>query len=537
MQITSFDQNCEFIEKVCSQIEHHLQSEKKFEDGQRKNFNCALKNLARLMQQDLSVRDQHAPQWHIAYRIVRLNRMSSKIENVLNHIHQLDGPKYFSQKISRDVLPSLWQRIDDLKVQVLLNQRFPFFGARAWIGFLQEIDRQINVVEIAHMIAIEKEFFHLLGNHLNEDLLRQIDLSQFSGNWEIRAFVSWKSILNLAIKREKNPDHKKLFTFLLSVINQATIFAAKQSYFCFCVIPGMIKNGLLQGNNKENTYYEDVVSINSHEETLLHSSQKMSQKSFDQKYDISTCQIPFEVIENDLIWDMCEIISRMKKGDVRIFALGILGHRILIQITCEEDQTFATPSLFRYEIFNTGIGFLYHSTIETDRPLLSRPLTFHHLPGKYLDHFFCSKLVNMTLLESDIHCFYEFHISYLFQFLRVPIDVSYGKWYALQKYGTCTYASVEVWISSYLNAEQLRVIELIKTEISLAKQAKMIDCIVAANRDLIKVAEITDNFSRPLHGQSWKVIDLPNKLKESRLLLWLGRKYFKDLKMQKHPYY
>lgn len=515
MNLEKFDRTIENVERVCALTNFNLKYNKDFPNKLRVEFNDSIKNLFRLIAQDQSYFNHSQKLWHTARRIVCLNNIYLKMTKVRKHILNSSGPKYFCDKIASAVLPTLSQRIQELSALAELT-RLPFSVGVERDKFYRDAKSAIELHDPSTPFTIEKEYFHLLGNHLDGKKLKAMDTKPYDGMYEVFSLISWSNILE-AFVQQGNPFEARLGRQLLAKLQKSMPIQNKLSYAHR--LPNFKQ---ISEFSTEISYYKDLIEL-----YRAKSKQgKDEQRDFFRKYTLDEqSPVPLKVLKNEIAWDIVEIIDNMKEGDSEIFVLGTQAHRAAVQITCIKLPTSTHPGDYKYEIFNTGYGYsVYHMFKKEQGETLIRPITFHHLPREALSLSFFGSLVWCALASRSIDQFYNIHHFFLVVQYGIEMDLDCASWHPSQKHGTCSYNCIEAWIDSYLNESEKRHLELTKTRISVEKQRRVVS---------IWENEIKDGD--PLTQNEAKKIALPyrmtleNKLEDSRTLLKLGEEHLSTL--------
>jgi hypothetical protein len=526
MNLASFNKYFDTIEQIFAYTKYKVKYEKSFSEAIRSDFNWALNSLSSLLDQDVVHMQKSREMWQTAHRIVKLDEVYVKINKIRDSILKLPGPKYFCNKLKDEVLPKLVKRINDLFLFIATNHRLPFTIGSQRDSFYQEAKKAIDFADHSKLWRIEKEYFHFLGDHLDKNKLKDINTDAYDGNLEIYSLMSWAKILEAFIQ-EGDETEKRIGQYLLNIINQAMPIANKLSFLF--LLPNLQE---LDKVETEIAYFKDLARLRPNR-SVANDHQKMTSEEFFSKYTLEQpCAVPLRVLENEIIWDILEIIDQMKEGESQAFTFGTKDHSITVQLICFERPSFNHSGDYKYEIFNTGEGVSEFQNIEEkEGATFARPLTYYNVSKKALSYSFFASLVRHRLLGETARRFYELHDQYLIKEGGAQKAKDLGYWYLIQNFGTCTYRTVEAWIDSYLNEKQIKHLELIKTRLSTEKQRKVVYILeneVKKESGWMTISR-PKNYGKPkaIPSQVW--MTKTTKLNESRTLLQLGEEHLNKL--------
>lgn len=516
MNIVKFEGLFNKIEEGVSITNHNLKYKKYFSEVTRKTFDVALRKVEFLLDDDRAYLNRKPIDlWQTAYRIVLLDHLYVKIKKVYNKILDLPPPRYFCKKLNELILPDVAKRINNLILFMTESQRLPFKIGNEREMFYQNVEKMMEVHETTSLLRIEREFFHFLGNQLNEEKLKKINTEMYNGSLDIYSLVSWSKILEVFVK-EGDHAEQVIGQGLLKMINEAIPITNKLSFL------SLISNlKELNGIEPELAYFQDMVDA--YDKSAKH---RMTQADFFEKYTLGLeCSIPLMVLENEIAWDIVEAIDQMKESESRVFTLGCQGHSLAIRVTCFDKGSSLDPGIYKYEIFNTGKGILKFHHRNQDNTLVL-PVTFDNVSKRVLDYSFFVRLVRHALIGEDIDYFYNLHDEVLVKKGGAIKRLDAGIWYLIQKHGICTYTDIEAWINSYLNEKQLKHLEIIKARISTEKQEQVV---VLLEENLKEEASWNSVGKSTQHIAKQIIMTKTNKLEESRTLLELGKAHLESL--------
>jgi hypothetical protein len=520
MNIVEFDRSVGMIQKTIALTDNTLQYDKDFPNKMRKLFNKSLENTLTLLERDKDYKKSLSKKWHLAHRAVQFAKLHSKMKKIRQKILGLPIPHYFTRKIQQKIIPPLEKRVKEVRQYLGSVERLPFKKGGERYKFLQKVQNRLALASSQDISYAEKEYFHLLGNSLDAEQLKTIDKEPYNGSHKIYSIVSWVSII-LEFIRQGDTREVPIGHFLLGMLNKARSIALKISYAKH--LPN-IKN--LDDPKLEKHYLKDFIELAKEKEKPMCLDTGEAQKSFFQKYVLKDDgSIPLSVLIDEIAWDMKDSIDQMTPGETRVFPLGTYTHCVTVQVVCQEGPSQRSPEgKYTYTIFNTGDGVSdFHRTITTAQgEEKAKPLIFHGLPQTAFSYFFISELIRLSLQSSTVTEFYKLHDQYLVSEAGGIKDKESGAWHQIQKYGTCTYTSVEAWIDSYLQEDQIKHLEFIKIQHSMNKQQKVVRLLQEeqqkANEEAQQGETLTEDSSLKR-----------KKLDASQLLLKLGEQHLQEI--------
>lgn len=502
-----FDKKFESINHMLSLTQFEINREGFLSNSIRCDFENTLKDIFLLLEENKEYLNRyHKNLNNTVNRIVSFDKIDYKIIKIKNSILDLPTPKYFTYKLKNDVIPVLRKQLCALDDQLGSEERLPFSIGQERDDFYEEVKNAIECKKQDY-IDVEREYFHLLGNFLDEKKLDSMtDIDFYTGSLELYSLISWSHILRAWIK-EGDEAEKEVGDHLLKMIEKSIPLSIKLSFIH--QHPDFYELGEF---STKTSYYRDL-------EKVL--GGKSSRDNFLSKYSLKLkqrCSIPLKVLENELASDILEAIDRMDEGQSQIFVLGIRSHRVTIQINCMKLPAADSPAgEYQYKIFNTGSGVSRFHYIEKE---LVHPLVFRNIPKHALDYFFFYDLIDLALASKSIETFYDLHDSVLVEMGGAEKDFYSEPGHFIQKRGTCSYSSVEAWINSYLTSEQIEHLRHITALYSTSKQRKVVSLL---EEDLRDPAWKSANKSQSLLNQI--ITKKESRLKDSYTLLKLGEEY------------
>jgi hypothetical protein len=509
MNITNFNNILHGIKRGIDLTHFHLEYDRTLPNQVRIQFNEALDHLLQLITDDNEYKKLVEPVWHIAHRIVEFHRLYSRIETVRRNILRHSSKPFFVNKIRYWVLPPLDDRIQQMRVFIGSMDRLPFVVGGDRGAFHEEVKGELQVRDVKQLDYVEREYFHLVGQHLDAEKLQKINCEAYSGSMEIYSLESWKAIINRFISEGDNHD-KRVGVLLLSMIERAIPLALKTSFAFY--LPQVTDGS--PNEQEEITYFSDLVEAN-------RQNTPGSSSRFLNKYRLAKdCSLPAAILINEMAWDILATIFNLQEGESALFLLGIRTHVIAVQVMREKMNNQARTKTYNYKIFNTGTAVsIYHELTWNEE--YARPLIYHHIPEHLFSYDFAAGLLHMFCYEKNVEAFYKFHARIFLKEVQVRKDMTSGSLYRLQDFGICSYWALETWIESFLTSEQSKKLELIKLCVSTKKQEQVVKMLQLESRQTAekrvgnrKEEEVSN---RPI------LLTKSQKLEESQLLLELGR--------------
>lgn len=511
MNVKSFDNQAYVIEKDVDYTAYVVTYFSVFNKQAGQIFDKSLKNLEQLLQDDAKgVADTKLDKlWFTAHRLVVFDRLHVKVDGIRNKILEKFNPPYFTKKIQVKVLPSLAERIKTIKSTIFQNYRLPFAAGNKRFFFYKEIKCNLQLDKPQGIEEAEKEYVHLVGNHLKPEDINILGLDSYGGSVDICSLYSWMNVLK-AFQDQGNTHEKAICAKFNHILQKVEPFFLKTSYGLKIVARTQQYNQI----ELEKAYLSDL------EKSLDPRATKngflQCSKSFYDKYNLDNpAVVPKKIIYNEIILDMLELINQLKEGHACIFSLGTKDHAVLIEVACQRKYKARDRGQYTYSIFNTGDGVRMYHQLNEDKTM-AYPLRFQDVPYSAFSSALFSELVELSLEGISMQTFYQCHEKYLVtQGSGKKIQTS-GKLYPLQKLGICSYSSMEAWICSYFDEAQNEHLRRVKITLSTQKQQKVID--------MLSAGEIHPKPSKKRKATE----DPPNapdlkKIKASHQLLKLGK--------------
>lgn len=503
MITTDFNQNFNFILREVELTRFEINN-KRFSSIIRIIFNESLENLLRLLNREKSSIRFPSQSWQVADQIVKLGAIYDKIKFIYVEILVLPIPKYFCKKIPHIVLPSLVERIQALNQYIGTLGRLPFVVGEERNEFYERVKKSLSIKIPTQITPAEKEYFHLLGDELDDRQLTSINLHHYEGFFEVYSLESWSRIISRFI-RVGTDQERVIGSVILNILKKAQPIALKTSFVYY--FPQMTK----LNQQLDHSYYQDFIK------TQLKYSDKTiqtNQEKFDNKYILNkNCPIPSKAIINEIAWDMLEKLDQLRVGQTQLFMLGLRLHSIAVTVMCS--SLSLSGKQYVYKIYNTsktGVC-LFHRTKRINQKIFARPFVIRQLHREAFSYLFMEKLVAFTYSSFyKERQFYELHHEFLIETAGGIKDLDSEKWYPIQKHGICSYTSVEAWIKSYLSEGGMRHLAWSKALYAVNKQQKIVN---------FWKAKAPSPFTK-------------RKQETNQLLLTLGKEYIDKIKPFHH---
>ncbi len=512
-----FDNQMTTVIKSIDLTEQKLNSDQDFLDPVRKHFDRSLESLLHLLGQDASYRKYTGKNWDVAHHVVKFGSLYNRLERIREKIFTLKTPPYFTKKIERKVLPLLESRIKEVTQHLGSLEPLPFKKGQDRRQFLINVRKSLTPSLSDDTQHAEKEYFHLLGNSLDQQQVKTINISPYVNNLEIYSLSSWADVISAFIG-EGDSSEAKMGNQILQMVKQATAIALKMNFIF--KLPQIKTNDI----SKEKKYYKDLMKLKQAEENGKQLT--TYQSTFLQTYSLAKKEdLPASVLINEITWAMLSSIQAMKTNEECIFPVGTREHSIIVQVTCLEQPSYlCRKGKYRYKVFNTGDGMQqFHYTEKQNGKLMVRPLIFHDLPQTVFSYSFLFELARLSLQSRNVEEFYALHDRAFVQEGGAKKDELSGAFHFTQEYGTCTYSSVEAWVNSYLTEDQIKHLELVKAKFSTSKQEKIVNFL----EQKAKQAQLK-NSTQQSNGSSAPPIK-DQKLENGRLLLQLGKTHLQQV--------
>lgn len=325
-------------------------------------------------------------------------------------------------------------------------------------AYLHQTEKKLNGVNPSKVNMAEADVFHLMSNHIEKEELPPTIPND--GSNELCALISYIKIFEEMVKLStpRNPIYQQL----LDALYQSREFTMKSTF---------LPPELFQGDEaeKEKKYYKELGNLNS--------SDTSYQEKFLEDYSLGSIQnIPKQVLINNLTWDALEKINKLGSGELTVLALGTIDHSIALEIKCLEAPNRRSPGIYQCSIYNTGSGASNHCITKDEHSIFAKPLTINNLNREAFTYSYMSELITCLLDSKDVDRFYRIHDEHLVNIAKGEVTHDNGKWYPLQKFGTCSYNSIEAWLQNYLDLEDIQKMNTIKFSLAISKQQKIIAC-------------------------------------------------------------
>ena len=477
MNIPDINNNINAVIDTLKNIKNEIKYNKKSLRNNQSKFGRVLKKILNILSNDNIHPSQGYLLDYIANRIVQYDILVLKIKKI-QYI------KKSNRRNETKVIDAVKNKIHNLIIYANMF-RLPFTKGTNRYLFYKNTKAKINDVSLTNIFFLEKEFFHLLSNNFDIEYARAFE-RKYGGSIDLLGLLGWSNVLNQFVKKILNFQGCETGIILLSIIRKAIPLVAKLAYY-YDLINNKGSTDPIVTNDYENEiiYYKSFISLNKSKEV----ESELHHNDFFETYSLDTQNIiPFNLLQNEISWDIVELINNLQEGEIQILPLGSVNHQVLIQITCIKPESKYQRGYYRYEIFNTGEGIdEYHPHFSNSQNTYVQPLIFDNVPKHVLNYHFFAQLVYIALFESNIKPFYSWHIEVFFSnHIQSNRNHSQHKWHLKQKTGTCSFSCIEAWINSYFNQELLVALKLIKTQTATNKQRKIVQLLEDnSNKDLI----------------------------------------------------
>ncbi len=504
MNICDFNASLHAIKKGIEYTFLELEYERKFSDKTRIDFNVALDQLMITLNKDKSHLTGLGEPWHTARRIVDFNDIQSRLEQIRDRIFKISDIPYFVKKI-KDIQPLLKERIKELKKGIGQKGRLPFSIGPSRDNFYSEVQSNLHLKNLKKVSTVQKEFFHLMANYFDKDIETNIDIATLSGSEEIYSFESWKSIIQEFLERSTMQVDKEIGLKILHSLEKAIPLSLKENY-----LVSLLKKNF-QNDYFEIEYYKDLIQLNQ--------DHVLTEESFSNKYILDAfLKVPLNVAINEIIWDIHDTIHRLNPGESHPLTFGTKTHCIVVEITCHEKANDTSAGNYTFTIINTGGGVRSHHQLDLSRDY-AYPLSYVNIPESAFSYSFFWKLKDISFNSSKIDEFYQFNDMYFTDDVKAGKMIDQNPIYQLQKFGTCTYSSIEAWIESKMSLDQKELLRNIKVEVSLSKHSQLIQTLTDQSKESVEWKVVERKRKRENEGY----IDKSKFLKISQFLYDLGK--------------
>lgn len=451
--------------------------------------------IEKLMQVD----DPQPPieNWHTAKRIVCYNTLKKTLVAIQKHV----SIKSLIPKIKTNI-QSINDQIEKLTQFIASNIRLPFKIGPEREEYYTKIKNCVKLRDATRVHYVEKEFFHLLGNHLP---LEGIDIKLYEGSTDLQSLISWKSIIKQYIAEDNSNDPEALA--LLSLIKKAIPITLKSTY---------IMNFVEQENveEAEMEYFTDLsrckkTAFIAHGRTALN-----------QKYELSIGSvIPQIVIINEIAWDIIDAINALKEKEEHLFLFGTSLHAVAVKIQCMRHADNPEERTYDFKVYNTGnCAATYHITDQVKHK--AYPLIFKGVSRASLSYKFVSFLIRISKDGTNMHVFYRLLDKYLVTCDKSVKVKDRGPMYDLQRQvGICAYQCVEaVNHSGFSDEAKKKRFKEFTSRTAISKLEKAVQIVAMSQQQPKIVGEKRKRES---------IADQPptKRLKSDRSLLQLAQAY------------
>ena len=481
------------FKKEIDQIKFNLKQHKQFPSEERKRFNRILDNLHTFIQKE------HLPNkaFDLLRSLVTCQSIVHKLEKLKTKIHKVTSQYFFHHKIPKVIVPVLQNKIDEAK-RILKNQtRLPIFYGNGLNTLWYEVQQSLRTT--ADPLRKEKETFHLLLDGEPDEKLKNIDVYSLEGNFEVYAFQSMGMVLEHRASRESYgltiPEK-----MLLDIIKKASPTALKTS----AVKLNHVKAGKTKDYYKQwkkiYSAWESYRSIRTKiicsgqpspsEATIFHQMpEKEAKKIQEFASQFSTgVETPYEVIANDIAWDILNLILSITPGHFSIFPAGISGHAVIIEIL----HLMPTPEFpygeWVFITHNPGMRLSqYHFEDDIDqnkdvnlKARYTRPMVIRGLTHQAFTYAFIERLVALYISDvpkredkRQLNEFYQLQIDYLVTLAKgvlVKSDIIYLE----HVRGTCSYASLDRFMEIHVSPQIMNALKIAKAEMAMFAQERIV---------------------------------------------------------------
>ncbi|WP_068469471.1 hypothetical protein [Candidatus Protochlamydia phocaeensis] len=504
----------------------HLKRTHSFPRSVRRQFNQFLNQIFYLVQQDKRLPIESSSNGFLeSQRIDKLDALHRQVKKIQNLIQSTTSKFFINSKVTgkKGVLFCLAKRVQELKTELKQTFRLPFQDKDALQLFYEEQKKKLLLEQAEGVQTAQKELFHWLGGRFDEKKLEDVKIESYEGSWEFHSIFSYLKMLERLVQVSSNQNKEKMF-FLLCRTSLALEIALKTTF--------VFKMQQDHTVESEQTYFEGLAKVASSQNVSLVDAMN-EWADFNRTYTLAKkCQVPFSIIINNIAWDIITMIHQIEPNDLRVFNVGIREHSITVQVERLEPSEQYSNGEYRYAIFNTGSGRKkFHYYAQTADGNYCKPYIIKGLKLEAFSYSFIESLVKFMFdEESTIQEFYELHRKCLVEG-GGSVDLDSGSAYLEQKFGTCAYSSFEAWIDSHLTLEEVLQKELIKSSLSVQKQARVVQILEQDDKKAIQAFSSKIPKKRRNYTES-DFNKRKRKLKESKIFLDLGEKYFSHLQTE-----
>ncbi len=409
-------------------------------------------------------------------KIINLTQHSITCDNILNNRYArkiIELNKIYHSLIDLEKnLPSLKNKIIticsvidkliiDTKYNLINQTKLPVDYKGCILDKIDQKYQDLSCHKIHNQVV--KNIFNQLSTNIPKGI--NLDVSDLKGN---NSISSWLGILEIWKPLSKaNYPH---YDSIESNIELALVIASKivrldemtnkkeiktESYYAYLAgaEPPFEQEDLPEKNNRNLKVYQDY-KLN-----LLN-------RGINQLREL---EIPYEALLNEISWGILTTISNLKVGENFFFSTGTKRHDVLFNIVCY--QTKKQKKRYRIEIFNTGRGIKNHEIDKNSKKI--KPYNLSNLKLTHFTYPLISKIIdNSVSFNGSMDAFYSILNTLGVEHSQVELNLSDGKWYNRQNYGTCAYTCIEAYLFSRFTKKQKELYQQTKITVAFNKIAK-----------------------------------------------------------------
>lgn len=455
-------------------INQEALSLKNLSNSRKQELDALLKQICfgRILDSSCNLIDLEIPN-----HILRLQYLQQELQTTQQIVHDLGQKKPVNQ-----VDQTLWVINNQLKVLVKklkLQIRLPVIYGIRFENLKKQFDDPLLYLDEKKCGMIEKEIFHLVLDRTKLCRSKEINVVKLKGSSEVYSTKSYSQVLKnyerklASLQQNQSAEGQKISILLDNclkayAISQKTFFLTRESNF---------KLSPMQLQDYWRLYYKTLstaILINSR---IADSQVKMAKihADFKQIFETYNCtHTPLALLIHDVCKDIMQRIHDLKVDEYAFFCLGHHVHQIVIEI----ERTSSDDRSYLLKVFNTGEGVynsIYPHEESSDMGLeYARPLCIDNLSLEAFSYPFIEKLVYLVLKSTDANDFYALLQDFLIRQHQGRWQAHLGEWYPLQIRGTCSYTALDVCIQSHLNWEMSCRFEIIKADMALDKQSRVL---------------------------------------------------------------
>ena len=517
----NFDNNTKIVEQKFDDVSRKFAQRVVLTRDMHKKYKQVIEDLHQILAGDTLRTSTIEGQWYTAHRLTGYTRILEKIDKLKNTILAAPHLHSISNYPLLGVRTALLCRIHDLKQEFFKIRRLPLFEGLERRKYYVKRVSKLQLKDSAKIGAAEEEYFHLMGNHIARNQLKDINLGMYEGSYEISSLSSWVEVLRLFVEKG-DPNAKCIGNKVLDILNKSKSLFLKLTFAYKILVRQERRYEALL----EKQYIEDFDQAYNTNDRQASAVSKIT--DFLEEYNLSNHTIiPKEVIISEIVWDVLESINVLKPGEPYIIALGTKYHAILVQITCKVPGTPLNKGCYEYKIFNTGEDCENWHLLSLDKTM-AYPLSYQNIPKSAFTYTFFSELYNIYFFDDSVWKFYTTQDKLLVSQnggLRVAMI---GMPYARQNLGTCSYASLEAYVNSFFTEPQIQQLEFTKAKMAVSKQEKVVNLLntnpQTLQRSVLSKKRKANSYT---DGQP-----KTKKLKESQILLDLGKQFLQSRSQQ-----